>query len=204
MKRRLLAGTAAAASALALWVGWGMYVRRSTERVDYTLLESFDGVELREYPERAVATTVAPSQGEAFQRLFRYIDGANVPNADIPMTAPVATTGEAVKMTAPVGVGETEEGIRMSFYLPRGYSASTAPTPRDSNVVVASEPAGKLAVKRFIGPATPGRIDRQRKSLLESVTDRGLKIDGDAFVFRYSDPYTPPFMQETEVAVPVA
>lgn len=203
MNRRLSI-VSALGGVLALWIGWGVYVRRTTERVDYTLLEQFDGVELREYQERAVVTTVAPSQNVAFQRLFRYIDGANVPNADIPMTAPVATSGEAVQMTAPVGVGETEEGVQMSFYLPRGYTATTAPTPRDSNVVVASEPAGKLAVKRFIGPPTPGRIERKRKSLLESVTDRGLKIDGDAFVFRYSDPYTPPFMQETEVAVPVA
>lgn len=202
MKHRLLAG--AAAGAMALWVGWGVYVRRTTERVEYETLETFDGVELREYPERTVVTTVAPSQREGFRRLFRYLDGANVPNADIPMTAPVATTGETVRLTAPVGVGEADEGVQMSFYLPQGYSATTAPTPRDSNVVVASEPAGKLAVKRFVGPATPGRVDRQREALLEAVADRGLAVDGDPFVFRYSDPYSPPFMRETEVAVPVA
>lgn len=203
MNRRLLLGTAVA-GVLAAWVGWGVYVRRTTERVEYSVLERFDGIELRSYPEQAVITTVAPTQSIAFQRLFRYIGGANVPDADIPMTAPVATTGETVKMTAPIGVGESEEGVRMSFYLPDGYTAASAPTPSDSNVVVASEPAGKLAVKRFLGPPTSGRIQRQRRLLVRAVTDRGLKINGDTFVFRYSDPYTPPFMQETEVAVPVA
>lgn len=203
MKPRHLAGTVAA-GALALWVGWGVYVRRTTERVEYTVLEAFDGVELRAYPARAVVTTVAPTQGEAFERLFRYIDGENVPNADIPMTAPVATTGEAVPTTAPVGVGDHDEGVRMSFYLPQGYAATTAPVPRDSDVVLASEPAGKLAVRGFVGPATPGRVERQQEALLRAVADRGLEVDGDPFVFRYSDPYTPPFMQETEVAVPVA
>ena len=188
---------------MAAWVGWGLYARATTERIEYETVERFDGVELRDYPERAVVTTVAPTQDEAFQRLVRYIRGGNVSKADIPMTAPVATTPEAVRMTAPVGVGETEEGVRMSFYLPRSYTAATAPTPTDGNVVVASEPAGRLAVRKFIGPATDRRVGKRTESLLRAVTDRGLKVDGDPFVFRYSDPYTPPFMQETEVAVPV-
>lgn len=203
MNRRLLLG-GVAAGALALWVGWGLYVRQTTERVGYETIERFDGVELREYPERAVVSTIAPTEREAFRRLFRYIDGDNVSKADIPMTAPVATTGESVAMTAPVGVGSVDEGVRMSFYLPVSYTAATAPTPTDSSVVVASEPAGRLAVRRFMGRGSSDRIERQTEALLQTVTDRGLKIEGDSFIFYYSDPYTPPFMQETEVAVPVA
>lgn len=203
MNRGFLLGTAVG-GALALWAGWGLYVRRSTDRVAYETVERFDGVELREYPEQAVVTTLAPTQGEAFRRLFQYIDGANASETEIPMTAPVAATNEPIQMTVPLDVGETEEGVQMSFYLPSNYAAATAPMPTDSSVVVASEPAGRLAVRKFIGPTTSRRVERQTEALLQRVTDRGLKIDGDAFVFRYSDPYTPPFMQETEVAVPVA
>lgn len=203
MNRRQLVG-AAVGGALALWAGWGLYARRSTDRVAYETVARFDGVEVRAYPEQTVVTTHAPTRGVAFRRLFRYIDGANVSRAEIPMTAPVATTSETVRTTAPVSVGETDEGVRMSFYLPPGYAAATAPTPTDSNVVVASEPAGRLAVRRFVGPATARRVASQTETLLSQAAGRGLTVTGEPFLLRYSDPFTPPFMRETEVAVPVA
>ncbi|SEO94063.1 SOUL heme-binding protein [Halogranum amylolyticum] len=216
--------------ALACWIGWGLYVNRTTERVPYESVATVGDVEIRRYPRTVLVETTADSNEEAFRRLFRYISGANESSEDVEMTAPVASdadeasSGESVSMTTPVRtdraaderesnedvsmtapVRTTGDGgdVTMSFYLPADYTPATAPTPTDSRVRLVVQPSQTLAVKAFSWYATDGRVAKQQSALLDTLAEHDVDRRGDPFLLQYNDPFTPPFMRRNEVAVAV-
>lgn len=204
---------------VALWVAWGVYVDRSTERVPYTVLDSADGVELRRYPRTVLVETTADDDRTAFRRLFRYISGRNEGGREVAMTTPVASGGERaqptapgeaagddgedVSMTAPVRTDRDGTGVTMAFYLPADYGPDTAPKPVDSDVRLVVEPPKTTAVRRFSWFATTGRVARQRRRLLDELSRRGIETIGSPVLLQYDDPWTPPFMRRNEVEVPL-
>ena len=128
-----------------LWIGWGVYSRWTTARIQYETIDRVDGVERRRYPRSVLVETTASDTGTAFRRLFRYLSGANEQAKDVAMTAPVAITGERASMTAPVRTrrstetssttasGRTTDGggsVTMAFYLPPEYTPARADTDR--------------------------------------------------------------------------
>ncbi|RKD88961.1 SOUL family heme-binding protein [Halopiger aswanensis] len=196
--RNLLLG---AVTLLGAWIGWGVYVNRTTERVPSETLERFDGVEIRRYPRTVLAETTAPNARTAFGRLFRYISGANASRDDIAMTAPVAVRGTTVPMTAPVRTAAESDDVTMAFYLPRTYTPETAPMPTDPDVRLVVEPPRTVAVRRFFWYATERRVERERTRLREQLSRRGLEARGEPTLLQYNDPWTPPFMRTNEVEV---
>ena len=202
-----------------LWVGWGVYVSRTTERVPYEPLEQFDGVELRRYPRTVLVETTAADSGTAFRRLFGYITGANEVSETVAMTAPVTTRSETIAMTAPVRTlrregatvpmtapVRTDRGagtVTMAFYLPSEYTAETAPVPTDPDVRLVVEPSRTVAVRRFSWYATDDRVERERQRLFAALDERGIEGRGQGVLLQYNDPWTPPFMRRNEVSVPV-
>ncbi|EJN58369.1 SOUL family heme-binding protein [Halogranum rubrum] len=205
--------------ALALWVGWGLYVNQTTERVPYRPLASYGGVEIRRYPRTILVETTAESGEAAFRRLFDYITGANESSEEVSMTAPVASDGENVSMTAPVRTESAEStavsmtslvrtadadgDVTMSFYLPAEYTPTTAPTPTDSRVRLVVQPPQTLAVKTFSWWTTENRVAKQRATLIDTLAEYGIERRDDPVLLQYNDPYTPPFMRRNEVAVDV-
>jgi hypothetical protein len=216
VRTRTLALSALGAVALGA-VAWSRYNTQTTPRVPYETVGTVDDVELRRYPSTVVAETVAPSENQAFGRLFRYISGNNRSDTEVSMTAPVETesggssaaraaaTGESISMTAPVETEDEEEGRRMAFYLPDSYDYESAPVPADPNVRLVEIPERTLAVKTFSWWATDGRVESKTEDLLETVrdTDSGVVVNGDPFLMRYDAPGTPPFLRTNEVAVEV-
>ncbi|WP_254761838.1 SOUL family heme-binding protein [Natrinema marinum] len=196
--RRLLIG---AGGLLAAWIGWGVYVSRTTERVPSETLERFDGVEIRRYPQLVLVETTAGDERTAFQRLFRYISGSNARSEDIAMTAPVATRGESISMTTPVRTDSDGGGVTMAFYLPASYSPATAPTPTDPAVQLVVEPPRTVAARRFSWYPTDDRVDRQRERLLEALSRRDIEPSDAPVLLQYNDPWTPPFLRTNEVEV---
>jgi len=186
---------------LAAWIGWGVYVSRTTERVPSETLDRFDGVEIRRYPRSVLVETTAPNNRTAFRRLFRYISGANARDEDVSMTAPVTTQRESISMTAPVRTDADDGGVTMAFYLPATYTPETAPVPTEPTVRLVVEPERTVAVRRFSWYATAARVDRQRERLLEALSRRGIETRGQPVVLQYNDPWTPPFMRTNEVEV---
>ena len=186
---------------LAAWVGWGVYVSRTTERISSETLARFDGVEIRRYPRSVLVETTAPNNRTAFRRLFRYISGANARDEDVAMTTPVATQRESISMTTPVRTDADGGGVTMAFYLPETYTSETAPIPTDADVRLVVEPERTVAVRRFSWYATADRVDRQRKRLLETLERRGIETRGQPVVLQYNDPWTPPFMRTNEIEV---
>jgi hypothetical protein len=214
--------------ALALWIGWGLYVNRTTERVPYDSLATYGDVEIRRYPRTVLVETTAASENDAFRRLFRYISGENEPSEEVETTAPVASdaaetgdegeeiemtapvrtereaaTSEAVSMTAPVRTTDSGGDVTMAFYLPDDYTPATAPTPTDSRVRLVVQPPQTLAVKSFSWWASETRVATQRSALLDTLAENDVDPRGAPFLLQYNDPYTPPFMRRNEVAVEV-
>ncbi|WP_458206669.1 SOUL family heme-binding protein [Haladaptatus sp. NG-SE-30] len=198
-----LALSAMAALGLA-WVGWGVYVRRTTDRIPYTTALTLDGVEIRRYPDAVVARTTADSPSEAFRRLFGYIEGANRSQEEIPMTAPVTTSPERISMTAPVATEQSSDGVEMAFFLPGKYTAEGAPVPTNDEVTIEHLGARTLAVRPFSWYATEDRVKTNQRRLFDALSAHDLTPTGDPFLLRYDDPWTPPFMRQNEVAVELA
>ncbi|WP_284010907.1 SOUL family heme-binding protein [Haloarcula pelagica] len=210
---RFRALVATGVAALALWIGWGLYVARSAESVPYEVQATLDGVEIRRYPETVLVETTAPDAGAAFQRLFRYISGANAREEAVAMTAPVVTgasapapgptDGESIPMTTPVRTDRDETGVTMAFFLPSDYTPATAPVPTDDAVRLVVEPARTVAVTSFSWYATEDRVERARSTLDRVLSDAGVTARGEPSLLQYDDPWTPPFMRTNEVAVRV-
>lgn len=198
--RRLLIGIG---GLFAVWVGWGVYVNRTTERVPSETLSRLDGVEIRRYPRLVLVETTAKNERVAFRRLFQYISGANAHSEDVEMTAPVATRSESISMTAPVRTVSDTDSVTMTFYLPSTYTPETAPMPTDPDVRLEVEPPRTVAVRQFSWYATDDRVDRHRDRLLEHLSRRDIETCGRPVVLQYNDPWTPPFMRTNEVEIPV-
>jgi hypothetical protein len=209
--------------ALAVGIGARRYGQDSqTPRVDYQTVAHVGDVEIRRYPPTVLVETVAPSEGTAFRRLFRYISGANRSSTAVSTTAPVASAGESISMTAPVESAtesrsesvsmtapvesdDADEGVRMAFYLPAEYDYDTAPRPTDESVRLVEQPGRTLAVLGFSWFTTDGRVARKSDDLLANLAEAGdeMQVIGDPFLMRYDGPGVPPFLRTNEVAVEV-
>ncbi len=188
---------------VAVWIGWGVYASRTTERVPSETIDRFDGIEIRRYPQLVLVETTAETERTAFQRLFRYLSGSNARSEDVAMTAPVATRSESISMTAPVRTDADGDTVTMAFYLPSTYTPERAPTPTDPDVRLVVESPRTVAVRRFSWYATDGRVDRQRTRLLEQLSERQIETRGQPVLLQYNDPWTPPFLRTNEIEVTI-
>ena len=217
MRTRVATAVSVLVGLLAAWVGWGLYVIKTTERVPFETLERDGAFERRRYPATILVETTASDQRTAFRRLFNYLTGANETDDELEMTAPVATSdetrsttvpaqpgnGESVPMTAPVRTARSREGVTMAFYLPSDVSLEAAPMPTDPTVHLLAEPSRTVAVWRFSWYATERRIERAQQALTDHLEARGLEAREEPTVLQYNDPWTPPFLRRNEVAVTV-
>jgi len=184
---------------------WSVSQRYTTERVPYTVVARVGDAELRRYPSAVLVETVAPSETEAFRRLFRYITGANDGGTDLSMTTPVSVRGRGteISMTAPVETSADRDAIRMAFYLPAEYDIDSAPRPTAGDVEVVALPERTLAVRRFSWWPSPRRVARQRDRLIRTLEDAAVPVTGTPFFLAYDPPWTVPLLRRNEVAVEV-
>jgi hypothetical protein len=175
------------------------------EQPAYTVLQTIaPNVEVREYgPRMAVETPVQDgNDGAAFERLFRYITGANTTGALISMTAPVAETSRMIPMTVPVETSGNRDMMR--FFLPADVARAGAPAPRDKLVQIVSLPSVTLGVIRYSGwPSAAAREDETRK-LRAALAKAGKATTGAPIYFSYDPPFTIPALRRNEVALSVA
>ena len=167
--------------------------------------------EVRDYPQVIVAETTVDATleeagGEAFERLFGYISGDNVSDAEIAMTSPVTQTGasESISMTAPVGQTRTDDGWVVSFIMPASYTLESLPRPTNPEVTLREVPPRRVAVIRYSGTWSAERY-RDHLEKLESWMDKQrLEASGDPIWARYNPPFTPWFLRRNEIMIPVA
>jgi len=179
-------------------------IRGAYEQPAYTVLQTIaPNIEIRAYGSRAAVET--PIQGgndsQAFERLFRYITGANTTGALISMTAPVAESSRMIPMTVPV---ETSGGRdTMRFFLPADVARSGPPAPKDKLVQIVALPAVTLGVIRCSGwPTQAARAEETRK-LHAALAQAGRRVSGPPVYFSYDPPFAIPALRRNEVALPM-
>ncbi len=189
----------------------GVMDAMAIEEATYTVVDSDSNFEVRDYAPHVLAETVVEGDLEeagdkAFNRLFRYISGANRSREKIAMTAPVSQQpkGEKIKMTAPVGQQRVQQGWAVSFMMPSSYTLETLPEPEDPAISLRQVPARQMAAVRYSGFWSEKGYLRNKLELESWINERGLSIAGDPVWARYNPPFTPWFMRRNEILIPLA
>lgn len=188
-------------------------VRSGLEQPAYAVIDRVGpAVEVRRYAPRLAAEAVvaAPDadagRSAAFRLLFDYISGANRPDAEIAMTAPVAATSEAgtIAMTAPVAAEPRGDGrYAMRFFLPKSYTSETAPEPTDPRVRLLRLPAEDVAALGFSGRWTAETLASETRGLMRALEASSWRPTARPVTLFYDPPFTLPFLRRNEAAVPV-
>jgi hypothetical protein len=166
----------------------------SVEEPHYEVLQSIDGIEIRQYQATVQAVTTLPGSSgssEGFKRLAGFIFGGNNKEQKIAMTAPVQET-----------LGESS--LEMAFTMPSEYRLEDLPTPTDSRVSLHHMPAKTVAVVTFSGWATQNRIERFDRKLRDALLAKSIEIIGMPSLNQYNPPWTLPFLRRNEVMIEVA
>jgi hypothetical protein len=209
LPRRLLA-----LAIILLQSGCSLVGIRSTAEPAYSVLQSDEPFEVREYETLVIAETLVDASfddagGIAFRRLFGYISGDNEAASKIAMTAPVMAldennpSGEKIAMTAPVTGQKTALGWRFAFVLPSGYTLANAAMPSNPEVSLKQVPARKVAVVAYSGSWSEAGYDENLKLLQQWMLQNQLKADSLPRVAAYDPPWTLPFLRRNEVMIDV-
>jgi len=179
----------------------------------YTVIKSVeDSYEIRQYEGYSVCSIVSNaadssssdaspdtpimdivSSSKSFNTLASYIFGENANEQKLRMTTPV--------------ILESKDGNGvMSFVLPRGVNAFSAPFPTSEKIALRDVSAGGVvAVRSFTGIATEGEVSRQKAKLEEALKGDGFQYDSASFkVLQYNPPYTVPWVRRNEVSFAVS
>jgi SOUL heme-binding protein len=197
---------------LALQSILGVFGIRMYEQPSYQIVDRLDrGIEIRHYASRLAAEVDQPRDGnaeagKAFRLLFDYIAGANLTadaaSAKIAMTAPVVVHAPSkIATTDPVLRTETDEHLRMLFFMPSSLTQATAPKPTDPRVKLIRVPAETVAVLRFSG--TYDRDAAYETALMQALGNGRWQPIGEPYMLFYDPPFTIPMLRRNEAAVAV-
>ncbi len=221
----------AVAVGLVLYGGYIVYELTATEQLDYSVLEiSESNIELRQYAPFIVAEidvqadNAQQAANKGFRPLAGYIFGANKPNEQIKMTAPVSTResgGETISMTAPV-TAQSKEGEKISmtapvttmqsndsatytvqFSMPAKWTMETLPEPENSNVRLAPQPAQLRLAKTYRGEPSVEEITEAKAELQSHAESAGLAVVDKPVWAGYSSPAIPKPLRKWEVMLAV-
>ncbi len=145
--------------------------------------------ELRDYPSLTIVETAMDADSDtSFQRLFRYINGANSEGEKIPMSTPVFMAGE-------------EQSRSMSFVMPANMKS--VPGPKDPDLRVTTIPAGRFAVFGLSGSRSAEAESNALAQLLAWIKKSGLVASGEPLFGHFDPPWTPSFLRRNEVMLRV-
>lgn len=185
---------------------------QATEKPDYTIVQSDDKIEIRDYPEMLLAeVTVMGDRDRAanlgFRKLAAFIFGDNKVQSKIAMTSPVVQTpkSESIAMTAPVVQTPSIDGRwTVNFMMPSQYSKETLPVPIDPDIrIVETKPYRTISI-RFAGRSSKNNIGKHQERLTAYMEANGIKIvSGPEYAF-YDAPFVPPMFRRNEVHYRIA
>jgi hypothetical protein len=156
----------------------------------FKVLNTTDQYEVRVYESgQWVSTHVesylyAAAVTQGFQRLFKYISGANQANEKIAMTAPVATLIEP-------GDGPfCKSNFTVSFFVPYSLQGK-APQPTNPDVYLQTVPSATMYVLQSGGFVVDDTsLAHKAADLSETLKGEGVAVNEDMF---FSASYDPPF-----------
>lgn len=187
-------------------------IRSGYEQLSYTVIDTMGDAEVRQYPPRVVAEVVdAKDDDEAFMLLFRYISGQNVTSEKVQMTAPVQVdrvqverAPEKIAMTVPVETSKSDgDKVSMRFFLPRSFTADSAPKPNDPRIKILSVPAETFAVTTYSGSSSEESFRNESSRLMEVLAGTRWRPVSAASFLGYDPPFAIPFLRRNEAIVKV-
>ena len=176
------------------YFGWKFTARSAYESAEYTVLESDDSFEIREYPDLMLATTGMKSESQdedgSFMRLFGYISGENEPKQKVSMTTPVFMERDTADA----------EG-QMGFVLPKQVVEQHIPDPTNDKVAIRKRAGGRFAVIRFAGRMDSEAVAASEDKLRNWMQEKGLVGNGEAELAGYDPPWTPGPLRRNEILI---
>jgi hypothetical protein len=184
------------------------------EEPEYKVIEKIGDIEIRQYDGYIVAETIVSSDFEeagndAFSRLFGYIDGENIRQQPIEMTAPVKqeeieSEGQEIEMTSPVRQ-ETIDSTkyRIAFVMPKQFTLTTLPKPKDDRVQIREVPAKKVAVIRYSGTWSEENYKEHEALLYQFLEEKGYEVIGEPVWARYDPPFMPWLFRRNEIMIEI-
>lgn len=152
-----------------------------TGTINYEVLESKDGFEIRKYPELTVATTELNSNSYSdnsrvgFRKIASYIFGGN-------------SSKEQIAMTSPVQMDMGSEP-NMSFFMPGNPNPSNLPVPNRNDVIVTVQPSQVVAVIEFSGWASDDVLSKQFNLLKSKLKKNLIAFENTSSYLGYNPPY---------------
>ena len=193
---------------MGLWVLWGWLSVRNIEQPAYKVVSTNDIYEVREYEPQLIAkTTVTGTMDSATNDGFRliadYIFGNNTTQEAVAMTAPVTVQdSEPIAMTVPVTSTESSDGTyTIAFVMPSKYTLETLPKPVNPQVVIEEVPSKTYAVLTFSGYTAEKKVNEKESALFEALQADNIQNSGSATLSQYNPPWTPWFMRRSEIWV---
>ena len=173
----------------------------------YTVLQTNDVFEVRQYAPYLVAEVVVPGPvneagSQGFKSLGGYIFGKNKGERKLDMTAPVtqqAAPPVKLDMTAPVTQAATPGGFLVQFVMPKGYTLATLPEPLDARVKLREVPSNRVAVIRFSGSWSQSTYEEHLQKLRNALAAAGMATTGEPVSSRYNSPFSLPFLRRNEI-----
>lgn len=207
MKKRML--WIIVAMVIVAGVLWGPIVS-NVEQVKYTVLESHNSIDLRDYAPIIVAEAeVSGERSKAINQGFRiiadYIFGNNAATQKVAMTAPVTQQpSEKIAMTAPVMQQSSGDVWKVRFVMPANTTLETLPKPNNPAVKLKEVKGKRFAVIRFSGLAGEKSLKEHTQELMDFVSAKKLNaLSAPTYAF-YNPPWTLPFLRRNEVMVEIA
>jgi hypothetical protein len=152
-----------------------------TGAVPYETLQTYDGFEIRKYPELTVASTRLP-QGSysensrlGFRRIASYIFGGNKSNTQIAMTSPVQ-----------MDMGDNSS---MRFFMPPNMDIEDLPLPNNSSVSIQNQPSSTVAVIQFSGWASDKILEKKLNELRTLLRTQDIEFEDNYAYLGYNPPY---------------
>jgi hypothetical protein len=170
-----------------------------TQRQEFTVIQSYDGFELREYlpcsiAEVKVSADYSSAGSVAFRSLFGYISQGNKRSEKIAMTAPVISAQKADK--------SADDEWFVSFVMPAGSTKADMPDPNDPRVVLRQLSAETCIAASFRGKASAELATKKVVELRALAVKEKIALSDETRICRFDPPFKPGFLQYNEIVIP--
>ncbi len=171
-----------------------------TERQKFTVIQRYDGFEVREYlpcslAEVKVSADYSSAGSLAFRSLFQYISQGNKRSEKIAMTAPVISAQRADKAA--------EDEWFVSFVMPAGSTLADMPDPNDPRVVLRQLGAESCIAASFRGRANEDVMKRKVAELRALAAKENIALSDETRICRFDPPMKPGILQYNEIVIPI-
>ena len=151
-----------------------------TEEQSYSVLKTFEDVQIREYDPVIYATVSTDNERSLFRILAGYIFGGNESNQKIAMTAPVHMQES---------LSEKEKKYTMRFVMPSKYTMNDLSKPNDSRIVMEKVDKKKYAAITYSGYNNSTKFSFNSTKLRRVLDENNISYKDNPIYLGYDAPY---------------